>query len=138
MHILVTGVAGFIGFHLARHLLARGDIVIGVDNLNDYYQVSLKQDRLAALAAAGGNRFAFHNLDFSDMAALMGDRAASEALARQLNITKTFDPQAVKFWLTPAQRAALMYQKVPGYCADNGCISVVTSDGSKPLCNFVV
>lgn len=75
--------------------------------------------------------------DISDMAALMGDRAASEALARQLNITKTFDPQAVKFWLTPAQRAALMYQKVPGYCADNGCISVVTSDGSKPLCNFV-
>ena len=70
MHVLVTGAAGFIGFHLAQRLLARGDIVIGVDNLNDYYQVSLKRDRVAALASAGGNRFTFHHLDFSDMAAL--------------------------------------------------------------------
>ena len=70
MRVLVTGVAGFIGYCLARRLLARGDIVIGVDNLNDYYQVSLKRDRVAALAAAGGNRFTFHALDFSDMAAL--------------------------------------------------------------------
>ena len=45
-------------------------MVIGVDSLNDYYQVSLKQDRVAALVAAGGNRFAFHHLDFADMAAL--------------------------------------------------------------------
>ena len=70
MRVLVTGAAGFIGYCLAQRLLARGDIVIGVDNLNDYYQVSLKRDRVAALAAAGGNRFTFHALDFSDMAAL--------------------------------------------------------------------
>ena len=70
MRILVTGVAGFIGFHLAKALLARGDVVIGVDNLNDYYQVSLKRDRLAALAAVAGNRFAFHEIDFADNAAL--------------------------------------------------------------------
>ncbi len=70
MHVLVTGAAGFIGYALAQRLLARGDIVIGVDNLNDYYQVSLKQDRIAALTAAGGNRFTFHALDFADMAAL--------------------------------------------------------------------
>lgn len=70
MRVLVTGAAGFIGFALIRALLARGDVVVGVDNLNDYYQVSLKRDRLAALAEAGGNRFTFHELDFSDYAAL--------------------------------------------------------------------
>ncbi|MFN3516271.1 MAG: NAD-dependent epimerase/dehydratase family protein [Novosphingobium sp.] len=70
MRVLVTGAAGFIGYALARQLLARGDVVVGVDALNDYYQVSLKRDRLAALAGAGGNRFTFHHLDFADMAAL--------------------------------------------------------------------
>ena len=70
MRILVTGAAGFIGHALSRALLARGDLVVGIDNLNDYYQVSLKRDRVATLAEAGGNRFAFHALDFSDMAAL--------------------------------------------------------------------
>ena len=70
MRVLVTGAAGFIGFCLTRRLLARGDEVIGIDNLNNYYQVSLKQDRIAALRADGGNRFTFHQLDFSDMAAL--------------------------------------------------------------------
>ena len=72
MRVLVTGAAGFIGFCLARRLLARGDEVIGIDNLNDYYQVSLKQDRIAALRTDGGNRFTFHQLDFSDMPALSG------------------------------------------------------------------
>ena len=70
MRVLVTGAAGFIGFCLARRLLARGDEVVGIDNLNDYYQVSLKLDRLAELRREGGNRFTFHQLDFSDMAAL--------------------------------------------------------------------
>jgi UDP-glucuronate 4-epimerase len=70
MRVLVTGAAGFIGHALALRLLARGDVVIGIDNLNDYYQVSLKRDRVATLTAAGGNRFAFHHLDFADMAAL--------------------------------------------------------------------
>ena len=70
MRVLVTGAAGFIGFCLARRLLARGDEVIGIDNLNDYYQVSLKLDRVAELRREGGNCFTFHQLDFSDMAAL--------------------------------------------------------------------
>ena len=70
MRVLVTGAAGFIGHALCLRLLARGDVVIGIDSLNDYYQVSLKRDRVATLTAAGGNRFAFHHLDFADMAAL--------------------------------------------------------------------
>ena len=70
MRVLVTGAAGFIGFCLTRALLARGDEVVGIDNLNDYYQVSLKHDRVAALKTQGGNRFTFHALDFSDMTAL--------------------------------------------------------------------
>ncbi|MCB2058150.1 MAG: GDP-mannose 4,6-dehydratase [Novosphingobium sp.] len=70
MRVLVTGAAGFIGHALCQRLLARGDVVTGIDSLNDYYPVQLKRDRLATLSAAGGNRFAFHHLDFSDMAAL--------------------------------------------------------------------
>jgi UDP-glucuronate 4-epimerase len=70
MRILMTGAAGFIGYSLARQLLARGDSIIGIDNLNDYYQVSLKHDRLAALREAGGERFAFLQLDFADYPAL--------------------------------------------------------------------
>lgn len=78
MRVLVTGVAGFIGHALARRLLERGDVVIGLDNLNAYYQVSLKRDRVATLVEAGGNRFAFHQVDFSDMAALDGALAGVE------------------------------------------------------------
>jgi UDP-glucuronate 4-epimerase len=60
---LVTGVAGFIGNHLAARLLAAGKSVVGVDNLNDYYSVQLKRDRLARLATA---RFQFLELDLAD------------------------------------------------------------------------
>ena len=70
MRILVTGAAGFIGHALSRALLARGDVVAGIDNMNDYYQTSLKDARIADLRERGGNRFAFHRQDFSDMAGL--------------------------------------------------------------------
>ena len=71
MAILVTGAAGFIGAALAERLVARGDSVIGIDNLNDYYQVSLKQDRLERVRQApGGERFTFLELDFADRQAL--------------------------------------------------------------------
>ena len=49
MRILVTGVAGFIGFHLAKRLLEDGHAIVGMDNLNAYYDVQLKKDRLALL-----------------------------------------------------------------------------------------
>ena len=57
MTVLLTGAAGFIGYHTAEALLARGDTVVGVDDLNDYYDVRLKAARLARLTARPGFRF---------------------------------------------------------------------------------
>jgi UDP-glucuronate 4-epimerase len=68
MNVLLTGAAGFIGAHVARRLAARGDTVVGVDNLNSYYPPQLKRDRLAALAPASAMRFL--EVDVSDRAAL--------------------------------------------------------------------
>ena len=70
MSILLTGVAGFIGFHVAKALLARGDRVLGVDNLNDYYDVSLKEARLAQLRASPN--FDFARLDVADREGVLG------------------------------------------------------------------
>ena len=64
MKILVTGAAGFIGYHTALRLLERGDEVVGVDNLNDYYDVSLKETRLARLRSRDG--FRFERIDIAD------------------------------------------------------------------------
>jgi UDP-glucuronate 4-epimerase len=64
MSILVTGAAGFIGFHMARMFLDRGDRVVGIDNLNDYYDVSLKEARLARLREY--HNFSFAKLDIAD------------------------------------------------------------------------
>ncbi len=63
-NILVTGAAGFIGFHLCKRLLADGDLVTGLDNLNDYYDVTLKNARLALLETE--DRFNFRHIDLSD------------------------------------------------------------------------
>ncbi|WP_144097094.1 NAD-dependent epimerase/dehydratase family protein [Croceicoccus sediminis] len=67
---LVTGVAGFIGAALAKALLARGERVVGIDNLNDYYDVALKRDRLTDICKGAGDRFRFIQLDFADMTRL--------------------------------------------------------------------
>jgi UDP-glucuronate 4-epimerase len=64
MHVLVTGAAGFIGAATALRLLGRGDSVVGLDNLNDYYEVALKEARLGRLAPHGG--FRFERLDLAD------------------------------------------------------------------------
>jgi UDP-glucuronate 4-epimerase len=68
VNILVTGAAGFIGYTLARRLLERGDIVHGVDNINDYYDVSLKEARLAGLRRH--RSFEFQKLDVGDRGAI--------------------------------------------------------------------
>lgn len=68
MRILVTGAAGFIGMHVARALLERGDTVVGLDNLNDYYDVGLKRARLLQLEAHAN--FLFEHIDIGDRAAL--------------------------------------------------------------------
>ncbi len=87
MQILVTGAAGFIGFHLCQRLLARGDAVLGLDNLNSYYDVSLKQARLAQLQPLPGFRF---------VQADLADRAAMEQLfsAETFNIVIHLAAQA--------------------------------------------
>ena len=68
MNICVTGAAGFIGFHLSRRLLAMGHTVTGIDNLNPYYSVALKKDRLAVLGQSDGFRFV--EADMSDRGAM--------------------------------------------------------------------
>ncbi|MBZ6378692.1 protein CapI [Pacificimonas flava] len=70
MLYLVTGGAGFIGFHLSRYLLARGDRVVGLDNLNPYYSVDLKKDRIQTLTEEFGDRYTFVHADFSRSAEL--------------------------------------------------------------------
>ena len=66
--VLVTGAAGFIGYHLSKSLLQRGDQVVGLDNLNDYYDVQLKRDRLKNLEVNQG--FSFEHVDLSDRVGL--------------------------------------------------------------------
>lgn len=68
MNVLVTGAAGFIGFHTTLSLLARGDTVCGIDDLNDYYDVQLKLDRLQQLQAHAG--FHFEKIDVADRAGM--------------------------------------------------------------------
>ncbi|MBC3765790.1 NAD-dependent epimerase [Neptunicella marina] len=67
MKILITGVAGFIGFHTCLQLLSRGDQVVGIDNINDYYDVNLKQARLDKITQSGNaNNFSFIKMDVAD------------------------------------------------------------------------
>lgn len=76
--------------------------------------------------------------DVSDMVALMGDVAGMDALARQVNATRDFDPGDVPFWLTPIEQAERLYGQVQGFAVKNGGIVQVTQDGSKALTDFVV
>jgi UDP-glucuronate 4-epimerase len=78
MTILVTGVAGFIGYHVSQRLLGRGEQVIGIDVVNDYYSLELKRDRLDRLRGDHGERFRFIEVDFSKEQSLEAALALEE------------------------------------------------------------
>lgn len=82
MKYLVTGAAGFIGFHVAQRLLQAGHQVVGIDNLNDYYDISLKQARLDLLQQPG---FSFHKIDLADREA-MASLFANEKFDRVIHL----------------------------------------------------
>ncbi len=84
MPVLVTGAAGFIGYAVASALLARGEAVIGVDNLNEYYDVRLKQARLKRLGEAPG--FRFHRLDIAAAGGLAALAAAQPGIDRIVHL----------------------------------------------------
>jgi UDP-glucuronate 4-epimerase len=94
---LVTGAAGFIGFHVSRALTGRGDRVIGLDNLNDYYDVSLKEDRLHQLQESAD--FTFHRLDLADRPAL----------------TRLFEENHIRVVCNLAAQAGVRYSLVNPY-----------------------
>lgn len=83
MKILITGAAGFIGMHTAERLLANGHDVVGIDNLNDYYDVNLKQARLDKLAPYAN--FSFRKIDIADYQAL-SDLFAKESFQRVIHL----------------------------------------------------
>ena len=83
MKILVTGAAGFIGFHVSRYLLERGDEVVGIDNLNDYYEVSLKEARLRELEPYPD--FSFRRMDIADRSG-MNELFANERFDRVVHL----------------------------------------------------
>ena len=84
MKVIVTGAAGFIGFHVCQELLRRGDQVLGVDNLNDYYDPALKQARLDELTEH--NSFQFHRVDVSDVEAVCELFAAHHDLTHVVHL----------------------------------------------------
>mgnify|MGYP001627317049 FL=1 len=83
MHFLVTGAAGFIGYHTCLRLLAAGHTMVGLDNLNDYYDVKLKQDRLAQLTCQPGFRFV--EMDLADRQGV-ADLFAREGFQRVIHL----------------------------------------------------
>src|SRR2546421_8541964 len=92
--ILVTGVAGFIGFHTAARLLERGERVIGLDNVNDYYDVRLKKARLAKLKPF--KQFTFAKTDLAD----------------RVKMRRLFDNQPITKVVHLAAKAGMRYSRV--------------------------
>ena len=91
MSILVTGAAGFIGYHLSKRLLAENDHVIGIDNMNDYYDVQLKKDRLAILE--NDSNFVFLEMD----------------LANKDRLNQLFEDQSISIVINLAAQAGVRY-----------------------------
>jgi UDP-glucuronate 4-epimerase len=129
MKILVTGCAGFIGMHVAQRLLERGDEVVGIDNLNDYYDPSLKIARLAQLRPRSG--FSFHRLDVADGQAVNALFAA-ERFARVAHLAAQ---AGVRYSLKNPQ--AYVNSNVTGFlnileaCRHHGCEHLVFASSSS-------
>jgi UDP-glucuronate 4-epimerase len=108
MKVLVTGAAGFIGMHVCQRLLARGDKVIGIDNLNDYYDVSLKESRLAQLRQYPDFRFA--RIDIAD----------------RVEVAKLFEQEKPRCVVNLAAQAGVRYSLTnPHAYADSNLIGFV-------------
>src|SRR5262249_25483397 len=84
MPILVTGAAGFIGYHVSAALLARGESVVGVDTVNDYYDTALKEARLAQLAGKPG--FRLHRASIADRTAMQDLVAGTPGIDRIVHL----------------------------------------------------
>ena len=127
--VLVTGAAGFIGFHVARQLLAEGRSVVGLDNLNSYYDPALKRARLAQLADA--SRFSFVQADLADretMAALFSRHRFPEVvhLAAQAGVRYSIEqPQSY------AESNLQGFLNVLEGCRSNGCRHLVYASSSS-------
>ena len=110
MVVLVTGAAGFIGSATARALLERGDEVVGIDNLNDYYDPALKRARLGCLQQQFGDRFRFEQVDFAEAEAL---RRATESIALD-GIVHLGAQAGVRYSLENPQ--AYVHSNLVGHC----------------------
>ena len=120
---LVTGAAGFIGFHVSRALLARGDLVLGLDNLNDYYDVSLKEARLRLLQET--ERFTFYRED----------------LANREGLAKVFGQNRIQVVCNMAAQAGVRYSLVNpfAYQSSNleGFLNIIHLSQEHQVENFV-
>ena len=129
MKILVTGAAGFIGMHVCERLLARGDEVIGVDNLNDYYDVALKQARLGRLTPSA--QFLFVKIDIADRDGI-ADLFAREKPQRVINLAAQ---AGVRYSLQNPH--AYVDSNIVGFvnilegCRHNGCEHLVFASSSS-------
>jgi UDP-glucuronate 4-epimerase len=128
-NVLVTGAAGFIGFHLSKRLLEGGAAVVGLDNLNSYYSVKLKEDRLAQLA--GHAHFVFERMDLADRAGM--ERLFSE---RRFDVVVNLAAQAgVRYSLQNPQ--AYIHANIVGFtnilegCRHHGVRHLVFASSSS-------
>jgi UDP-glucuronate 4-epimerase len=129
MKILITGCAGFIGMHVAERLLGRGDEVVGVDNLNDYYDVSLKEARLARLTSCPG--FRFIKLDIADRTE-MAELFAREKPGAVINLAAQAGVRySLKNPLAYADSNLLGFVNVLEGCRHNGVGHLVYASSSS-------
>lgn len=132
MKVLVTGVAGFIGFHLARRLIARGDEVVGLDNLNEYYDIELKRGRLRELGI---------DVDPSAGSAAPGLRFVKMDLEDRTGIRRLFEGERFDRVCHLAAQAGVRYSLTnpEAYTASNisGFLSVLEAAREVPVEHLV-